>query len=153
MEIRKRFRRTMSQELDERRRVKPLAIVLVFVAAYAFAQNESVGPASPIYRFVMWSIVFGVGYGLVVLGTAQLRRVSQPFDHTLDIDDDTITITDNLRRTSDLYGWSDFKRVRIDDAAYEFRLSKSKRGESYVIRRERLAPEEDRFLGERFVDL
>lgn len=133
--------------------MRPLGILVVAAAAYAFSQNEGFGPASPLYRFLMWVAIFGVGYGLVVLGSAQLRRHAQPFDHTLVMTPGAVTLTDNLRRRTQRYAWTDFRRVRINDQAYELTLRASPRGESYVIRRARLSREEDVFLGERLVEL
>lgn len=98
------------------------------------------------------AVLVGV-YLLFSIGNAQIRARAQPFYHTLILREDHIEVSDRLRRTTDRYPWRAFERVEITPQHFTIRRRKAPRGEEYMIRRDKLTTAEQRFLGERLVEL
>ena len=134
-------------------RLKPTWMVGLAIAGLALAYWTQVGEVLDWTRLLGFPAVLMVGYLLFSIGSAQIRARAQPFYHTLVLRDDHVEVADRLRRTSDQYPWSDFERVEITPAHFTIRRRGAPRAEEYMIRREKLSAEEQRFLGERLVEL
>ena len=151
--ITRRFRRDLRQELRMGERVRwwhlgGLALVGLVLAEATRAEGQAYW-----VRVIGFPLVFVGLYLLAQLASAQLRARGQPFDHTLRIDADGIEITDNFRRRAERHPWSAFERLGVDARHFTIRRRGAERGESYLIDRRKLSPDEERFLGERLIEL
>ena len=153
MLIERRFQRSLQQELSARKRLRISDAIIIAVLAMIGADNTSFPADNYLFRILAWAVIATVAYGIVVLGFAQIRAKSQPMDHTLRITAQDIEVVDNFSRKSQRHPWTDFERVAISDAAFEFKLKAARRGEVYHIRRSNLSAAEDAFLGEQLVEL
>jgi len=153
MLIERRFKRSLKQELTERKRFRFTDAIVIGILAMVAADN-SIFP-SEIYavRIFAWGGIAGVAYAVVALAFAQIRAKAQPMDHTLRMTVDGVEVVDNLRKRTREFNWSDFERVAITDAGFELKRKEAKRGETYFIKRDALNPEEDSFLGRQLVEL
>jgi len=153
MLIERRFKRSLKQELTERKRFKFTDAIVIGILAMVAADN-TVFP-SEIYalRIFAWGGIAGVAYAVIALGFAQIRAKAQPMDHTLRMTPDGVEVINNLRQSTRQFDWTEFKRVAISDEGFELKRKSAKRGETYLIKRKALSPEEDSFLGSKLVDL
>ena len=153
MKITRRFRREMRQELRMGERVNPLHLALLAGAGLVLAEATRAEGQQYWLRAVGFPLVLVLNYFITQLAFAQIRAKAQPFDHTLEIDDDGIRITDNYRQRTRQHPWTEFERLSIDARHFTIRRRGASRGESYMIDRKKLTDEEERFLGERLVEL
>lgn len=134
-------------------RLKPLRIIgLVAVGAILAYATQPGGVLD-------WTRLLGIPgalvgiYLLFSIGNAQIRARAQPFYHTLVLRERHVEVSDRLRGTSDRYPWEDFERLEITPRHFIIRRRGAPRAEEYMISREKLTAEEQRFLGERLVEL
>lgn len=153
MEITRRFRRSLQQELTARKRLGLGDAVGIAIVALIFASATGWPETAEWLRTVIWGAIVALAYFFVKLGSAQVRARAQPFDHTLILRDEEIELRDNLRSRTTRFGWDEVERVAITDEAFEIKRRAGSRGESYLINRAKLSPREERFLGERLVEL
>ena len=153
MLIERRFKRSLKQELTERKRFKFTDAIVIGLLAMVAADNTIFPSEIYLIRIFAWGAISGVAYSVVALAFAQIRAKAQPMDHTLKMSVDGVEVVDNLRKKTREFDWSDFKRVAITDAGFEIKRKEAKRGETYFIKREALSPEEDTFLGCKLVEL
>ena len=153
MEITRRFRRSLQQELAERKRLGLADVAAIGLLALVLASITTWPATAEWLRTALWGAIVAGAYFLVKLGSAQVRARAQPFDHTLTLREEGVELRDNLRDRTERFGWDEVERVAITDAAFEVRRRGTERGESYLISRAKLSPEEERFLGERLVEL
>ena len=153
IEIVRHFRRDLKQEWRIGSRLQPTWVVgLALLGA-------GVGYWSQVGEVIDWTRLLGtpaalVGvYLLFSIGNAQIRARAQPFYHTLVLRDDHVEVTDELRRVTDRYPWADFERVAITPEHFTIRRRGAPRGEEYMVKRAKLSEAEERFLGERMVEL
>ena len=153
MEITRRFRRSLQQELAERRRLTLADAAGIGLLAVLLASATDWPVTAEWLRTVVWGAISAGAYFLVKLASAQVRARARPFDHTLTLSERGVEVRDNLRSRTMRYGWDEVERVAITDAAFEIRRRGAERGESYLISRAKLSAQEERFLGERLVEL
>lgn len=153
MVITRRFRRSLQQELTERKRLTLVDAIGIGVLALILASATRWPLTAEWLRTVVWGAIVAGAYFLVKLGSAQVRARAQPFDHTLTLREEGVEVRDNLRDRTSRFGWEEVERVAITDRAFEIRRRGSERGESYLISRAKLSREEERFLGERLIEL
>ena len=134
-------------------RIKPVWLIVLANAGVAMAIGTRGDDGIDWTRMIGFPLVLIEGYLLLSIGNAQIRARAQPFYHTLVLRDDHIEVSDRLRRTSDRYPWADFERVEIAPGNFTIRRRGAPRGEEYVIDRGKLTAAEERFLGERMVEL
>ena len=153
MLIEKRFKRSLKQELTERKRFKFTDAIVIGILAMVAADNTAFPSEVYVFRIFCWGAIAGVAYAVVALGFAQIRAKAQPMDHTLRMSVDGVELVNNLSKSTRQFAWSDFERVAISDQGFELKRKEAKRGETYFIKREALSPEEDSFLGRQMVEL
>ena len=153
IEIVRHFRRDLKQEWRMGSRLKPTWLVGLAILGAAIGYWSQVG------EVIDWTRLLGIPaaligiYVLFSIGNAQIRARAQPFYHTLILRYDHIEVTDKLRRVTDRYPWEDFERVAITPQHFTLRRRGAPRGEEYMIKRDRLSEREERFVGERMVEL
>ena len=134
-------------------RLKPTWLVGLAILGFGIGYWSQVG------EVIDWTRLLGIPAALVVIyllfsiGNAQIRARAQPFYHTLILREGHIEVTDKLRRVTDRYPWEDFERVEITPEHFTIRRRAAPRGEEYMIRRGKLSGAEERFLGERMVEM
>ena len=143
----------MQQELQDRWRPGRAALIVIVVCAWFGAELKEWPFASFWLRLPVWLAFMAAVWALISLAVAQVRAKSQPFDHTLILRPEGISLLDNLRRKEYEYDWKDFERVAIESEYFIIRRKGSDAGEQYLISRDKLSEEEERFLGERMVEL
>lgn len=153
LEITRHFRRDYKQEYRMGSRVQPAWIVGLVIAGVALAYWTRVGEVIDWGRMLGYpALLLGV-YALVKIGNAQIRARAQPFYHTLKLREGEIEVVDQLRGRTARYPWRAFERVEITPHHFTIRRRDAPRGEEYLIRRDKLSEAEQRFLGERLVEL
>lgn len=153
MTITRRFRREFRQELSMGQRIKTLPLLLLIGSGVILAEATRAEGQAYWVRLLGFPAVLVLAYILGLLGSAQLRARAQPFDHTLVISEEVVTIVDNLRRQESQHMWEEFERVQITPQHFSIRLRKASRGESYLIDRRKLSPEEENFIGRQLIEL
>lgn len=153
MVITRRFRRSLQQELAERKRLTLADAIGIGMLALILASATDWPLTAEWLRTAIWGLIVAAAYFLVKLGSAQVRARAQPFDHTVTLSERGVEVRDNLRDRTSRFGWAEVERVAITDEAFEIRRRATERGESYLISRAKLSADEERFLGERLVEL
>ncbi len=144
----------MQQELKERRPISVVeisAVVLLAATLSTTFQNVPSGQG-PLVRLGFWLITLAVALGCIKLGAAQLRARAQPFDHTLVLEPAGVTLTDNLRRRTSHFAWSQVERVSITPAHFELRIRGSEAGEVYLLNRRKLSEQESAFVAKKLLE-
>lgn len=153
MKIERRFRRTMQQELTERRRIGTLEVLSVLAVGLIAGSNTAWPSEYFVVRFVAWGAIALLSTLALRLAFAQVRSHAQPFDHTLEIGEEGIVRVDNLRKLRDEFTWPEVRRVRIDKRAFEFSFRENRQGETYLLDRAKLTDDESAFVAERLLEL
>ena len=153
IEITRHFRRDYKQEFRMGSRVRPAWLVGLVIVGVGLAYWTQVGEVIDWRRMLGYPALLLGLYGLVKIGNAQIRARAQPFYHTLTLREDGVEVVDQLRRHTERYPWRDFERVAITPDHFSIRRRGAPRGEEYLIRRDKLSRAEQRFLGERLVEL